>query len=369
MKRPTALGCHIYSGSFTLGVSRVFDILGQWEEGPWGAATFELNFPGVPHPLKLEDWPVTSLTGAVNLIYANPPCAPWSCVGGLLGMADPRLTYTRNVMDLALELKPEVLIIESVPRAWSPSGGQDFYTAFAEDFQRAGYAVTIYLTNALLVGASQWRERFHFIVHKHEFDIPKPTMTIESVPTVRDVIGDLEHSARWIGEEPTLSNHVVKRPSPIELNTLRYLGEGDSYNDGVTRAQAAGLEAKRARNIAQRLRYDSTSSTMVDIGAVVHPTADRMITLREGARLCGYPDDFVFALINRPTRTHDARSADVTQAVLAPVGEYLAKLAQRSLDNLAAEPGTLRVINHCKVARPWSPGRYEKTLEGYSCSI
>jgi len=362
--KPTALGVHIYSGAFTLGVAREFYILGQWEEGPWGAATFDLNFPDIPHPLKLEDWPVATHVGAVDFIYANPPCAPWSCAGGLLGMADPRLSCTRNVMDLALKLKPQALIVESVPRAWSPSGGQDFYTELAEDFQRAGYAVTVYLTNALLTGASQWRERFHFIAHKHELDIPEPTMTIKDVPTVRDIIGDLEHSARWTGQKPTLPNHLVKQPSHFDLNTFQNLLPGEACNDGVTRAWAAGLEAKRWRNIAHRIRYDCPSSTMADIGSVVHPTVDRIITLREGARLCGYPDDFVFALLERQTCTHDARSADVTQAVLPPVGEYLAKLMLHSFDNRAAESGAFRVVDHRKIARPWSPGRYERTLEG-----
>ena len=35
----TAVGIHIYSGAFTIGVEKHFKILGQWEEGPWGAKT------------------------------------------------------------------------------------------------------------------------------------------------------------------------------------------------------------------------------------------------------------------------------------------------------------------------------------------
>ncbi|KKL65998.1 hypothetical protein LCGC14_2149350, partial [marine sediment metagenome] len=125
MSRPVALGLHIYSGAFTLGMSRHFKIIGQWEEGPWAADTFELNFPKVPHPLALEDWPVRDVQPQV--MYANPPCAPWSAAGSRLGMADPRVQFTKNCVELALQLKPEVFVVESVCRAWSPNGGRALF--------------------------------------------------------------------------------------------------------------------------------------------------------------------------------------------------------------------------------------------------
>ncbi|KKL64114.1 hypothetical protein LCGC14_2168310, partial [marine sediment metagenome] len=144
MRCPTALGLHIYSGAFTLGMSRHFEIVGQWEEGDWGAATFELNFPRVPHPLTLEDWPTRDARPTV--MFANPPCAPWSAAGGQLGMADPRVQFTKNCMDAALTLKPEIYVVESVCRAWSPKFGRQLFEEYAERFQRLGYAVTILLT-------------------------------------------------------------------------------------------------------------------------------------------------------------------------------------------------------------------------------
>jgi DNA (cytosine-5)-methyltransferase 1 len=360
VKRPKALGCHIYSGAFSLGIQRAgFKIAGQWEEGPWGAATFDLNFPKVPHPLTLEDWPVSQLEH-VNLIYANPPCAPWSTAGGRLGMADPRLGFTRNVFDLALQLRPEALIVESVPRAWSLNGGQAFYKTFAEAFQRVGYAVTIYLTNGLLVGGPQWRERFHFIAHRGELEIPEPTITVDDLPLVWDMINDLAITARWLGEEPLVPNHVVRRPDEIALNVLRNMLPGEGVMGGVDRARAQGLPFRKARGLSTgRLRGNAPCSTLFDLTTTVHPYVDRPLTLREGARLSGYPDDFVFALTTRPD-AHDGCSTDVSQAVLPPMGYHLGQLVLRSLDSARAEPGSFRVINRLGIARPWSPGRYVK---------
>ena len=107
--QPTAVGVHIFGGGLTLGMSQHLDILGQWEEGPWGAKTFELNFPNIPHPLTMSEWPIATHQGKVNVLYANPPCAPWSMAGGRLGLNDPRLQFTKNCAELALKLKPAIL--------------------------------------------------------------------------------------------------------------------------------------------------------------------------------------------------------------------------------------------------------------------
>jgi site-specific DNA-cytosine methylase len=362
MRRPKALGLHIYSGAFTLGVQRAgFEIIGQWEEGPWGAPTFDLNFPNVPHPLTKDEWPVDR--ERPELIYANPPCAPWSTAGGHLGEADPRLVFSCNVFNLALHLRPEVLVVESVTRAWSPTGGRHFYEGFVEAFQRAGYAVTIYLTNGLLVGGPQWRERFHFIAHRGELDIPEPTVTIRDVPTVWDLISDLEATARWLGEEPVIPNHVVRQPDELALNVIHHMRPGRGGMDGVDRARALGLPVRKMRAISTgRLRPNVPCSTLFDLTTTIHPYADRALTLREGARLSGYPDDFVFAPIAKPD-VHDGRTADVSQAVLPQMGEHLGQLALRSLNAGPAEPGSLRVINRLGPARLWSPSRYPKQVQ------
>lgn len=362
--RPKALGVHIYSGAFTLGVSKIFHLVGQWEEGPWGAATFDLNFPNVPHPLTRAAWPVSSV-GPVQFLYANPPCAPWSAAGSHLGIKDPRVAFTSTSIGLVNVLQPDVFVLESVPRAWSPTGGREFFARKAYELGKMGYQVTIYLTNALLIGGMQWRERFHFIAHRGELAIPEPLATIADAPTVRDLIGDLEHLAVFKDEEePKLPNHAVKRPAEPYLNVLRNLAQGEGWEIGYGRALAQGLPARKHRFLAQRLRYDAPAPTLADIGSLYHPAQDRPLTLREGARLCGYPDSFIFAPTGKASEQYDAKSTDVTQIVMPQIGEHLARLALRTLDAGSAQPGELNVIDHRVLARSWSSARYANTLAG-----
>ncbi len=353
--RPTALGVHIYAGGFTLGMSQHFDIIGQLEEGPWGANTFELNFPEVPHPLTMSDWSVNKLVGKVDVIYANPPCAPWSMAGGRLGINDPRLQFTKNCAQLALIVKPKIFILESVCRAWT--SGKEFYMEMVDQFLKSGYAATIFLTNSVLHGAPQARERFHMIAHKVRFDIPTPHVTAKDIVVVRDVLDDLAGSVRWVDQEPIVPNHVVKRPDERDLRVMKQLEPGGSWNDMAVLMKEKGEDVRKWRMIAHRLRGWAPSQTVLDISALVHHSQDRQITLREGARLCGYPDSFIFAF-DPKSGTFKARSEDVTQAVIPTMGTYLGGLCTKALGDVGAIAGAFEIIDFRKLGREFRPRHF-----------
>ena len=351
MPRPGAIGCHIYSGAFTLGMAKRFDILAQLEEGPWGAETFKLNFPKTPHYTQAESWPLVLENLAKqrpSVVFANPPCACWSPIGAKLGDKDPRFKFTENSFNVAMALDPEIFVMESVPRAWSssPGGGKEAYTRLSREAGLRGYQTTILLTNALLHGGNQSRERFHLIVHRPELSIPTPRPTV--FPSVNEVIGDLADRAVFLGEaEPLVPNHVVERKKDKYNVVFPELRQGERWNDAAARLLDRGVETGRGRFISYRLIGDVPCGTIADVNALIHPTRARHLTIREGARLCGYPDDFVFAVDARGR----AQASDVTQAVLPTMGEYLGGVCARSLDNNDAQPGELNVIDFRPLAR------------------
>ena len=355
MSRPTALGLHIYSGAFTFGAAKHFDVLGQWEEGPWGAATFELNFPGVPHPLSLGDWPVKEHVGKVDLVYANPPCAPWSSMRKLAAstgpkeMDDPRLQFVKNVVNTTIILAPRFFVLESVCQMWS--NGREFCTYIGEAFLKRGYGVTILLTNAILYGASQHRRRFHLIAHRYALPLEQPVLPDVGALTVKAVIGDLEGAARWLDEEAVVPNHRVRRPDPVkEVPVMERLVPGQAWNDVAKPLRDAGGDVQIRLASFHRQDGEKPSRTVAGVDQIVHYSGRRFLTVREGARLCGYPDTFVFAPARN--RLHDARQTDVTQAVLPPMGEYLAGLCRRSLEaGDPADSSVMEVVDFRPLAR------------------
>lgn len=362
--KPKALGVNIFSGGFTLGVEQAgFSIEGQWEEGTAGATTFEMNYPDVPHPLSHDEWDFDAFApGDLDLLYANPPCAPWSVIGSKLGSDDPRMSFTVNTMEAALRLEPTVFVLESVPRAWSENGGQGYYRQWANSFFDKGYAVTAFLTSAVLHGSPQVRERFHFVAHRLDIPWQVPEMDPEQVTTVRRSIEDLESLDN---DDP---NHVLPHfgQEARHVNVIDHTEQGESWTSGYERAAAKGLEAQKGRIISHRLRYDAPAGTIVDIHAMIHPTQRRVLTVREGARMCGYPDTFKF---NPEPAKVGGRGSEVTQAVMVPVARYLGTEVQRALD--IAEPITdeeldrreMRIVDWRKLGRQYRPRVFAETLK------
>jgi DNA (cytosine-5)-methyltransferase 1 len=371
--RPTAVGIHIYSGAWTCGLMDRFEILGQWEELDAGADTFRLNFGGrIPHVVSPEGpsgWPVREHRGRVNLVYANPPCAVWSMLGSRRGRADPRLRLTLDCARTAMELEPDFFIMESVCRAWSSVDGRRTYEELALEFGRLGYSSTVFMTNALLYGVPQSRERFHFIAHRYEIDLTPPALEVR---TVGDALAGLEDSSVPVGQggPPGLPNHEHPTLGEPEMNVIRRIAPGEPWSLGVRRCEAAGVAARKARMIAGRLHPAAPARTVVDVSALVHPTRDRLVTIREAARLCGYPDWFRFAPHPR-ARLYGVRAADVTQAVMPPVGEFLGRAVARALDvaeppaiGPARDPSEIRVIDHRWIAQPFTPSRMLRRIAG-----
>ena len=182
----------------------------------------------------------------------------------------------------------------------------------------------------------------------------------EHVKTVMETIGDLVETQRWLGDTALVPNHLVRRPLDVEIAVYNRLTASDGYNDVVEKLQSEGVSAKKGRLISGRLYADAFSRTLVDLGVIVHPTEPRLITLREGARLCSYPDSFEFAP-DPKNKEFGATATDVTQAVLPVMGDYLGGLFSEAFDNETPASG-VQEVDWRKIARPFTPGRYAKTM-------
>ena len=354
-----ALGINIYGGGFSLGVlqSGRFEVKNQWEECDAGAKTFDLNreryFKGIHRPLRFEEWdPFAS----PRFIYANPPCAPWSAANTRIGMtkdvrrADPRLAMTKRSMETALQLKPGVFALETVARGYSM--GRAYYDGWAEQWIKAGYGVTYYLTDALLLGVPSTRQRFHFIAHRNDLAISDEVNTRNFIPrTVSMAIEDLQDH---FGHLP---HHVPRRMSKNAHEMCSLIKEGrlltgtdDPDNSDVQWAVAA-CEWKPSF-LNRKLVWDAPGYTIVNLEQHVHPKRPRFLTWREGLRLTGYPDDFLVA-----------QPQGATQAVLPIMGRHIAELAADSLDCEQKAQADLRLIDHRDFAKAYRPGNVREALE------
>jgi DNA (cytosine-5)-methyltransferase 1 len=120
-----------------------------------------------------------------------------------------------------------------------------------------------------------------------------------------------------------------------ELNRLRlkHISPGGGFEDLPLELRVnchrAGADVIGHRGVYGRLAPDAPAGTITarfdsfTRGRFAHPYADRNLTMREGARLQGFPDDFIF-MGNR-----EEVAAQIGNAVPPPVAEAVARdLAQ-----------------------------------------
>lgn len=311
MARPTALGCQVFAGGFTLGVREHFEVVDQLETGPFGSETTRRNL-GLRVPEDEEDWQPGKYEG-VDMVYANPPCAPWSMYGRTKGVQRPYVehpgyAYHETVHRLIDRVRPKFWVLESVPQIAAPQAGGSKYVDWLSGWAyHRGYATTLLFLDGKHTGLPQRRRRVFLVFHSLAFR-PRPP----GIPpvTAGEAILPYFNDPGWVHEMPDGWLEIARR-----------VGAGRSLrNAWLTMGNDAPPLTRKLRLGDQVLDPDGPAPTMLGYCPpnFIHPFADRFIGLREFATLCGYPDWYSW-----PKRPIDAL-CEMTRAVLPPPAAYLA---------------------------------------------
>lgn len=250
---------------------------------PAAAKTFKYNFPSsIVIAEDIRAVPSSSIEGVIgppDVVIGSPPCEPYTG-SNPRRMRDPldRL-YLDPVGRLTLEfirvvgdLKPKVWVMENVP-AIMEGGLRD---ALEREFSRAGYKEVFFNVLRAEEHCTPSRRKRVFISN------------IEIRPKrCRDVI-TVEKALEGLpppGED--LPNHSPPSISPRKKRRLRGLEWGEAM------VYYTGYGGRRLPNLI-RLNPKRLCPTVLGSSMFIHPYEDRPLTVREQARLMGYPDDHVF---------------------------------------------------------------------------
>lgn len=256
------------------------------EWSPHAAATFRLNFPGVP----LVEGDVARLSveralelaaiapGELDVLDGSPPCQGFS-TGGKRMLGDPRNGLFREYVRLLRGLRPKTLVMENV----SGLVRGKMRLAFAEilaALKTSGYVVSARLLDAAYFGVPQSRKRLIFVGVRADLGIapshPRPT----GWPiTVREALVEV-------------AAEVVPALAPKYQRLAPLIRPG--------RCAADVDHGKGFQNLI-RLRYDKPSPTLKRLnpghgrGTPLHPLYHRSLSVAEAKRLCAFPDAFEIA--------------------------------------------------------------------------
>jgi DNA (cytosine-5)-methyltransferase 1 len=265
--------------------------------------------------------------GELDCLIGGPPCQAFSVYNHQRGMHDPRSKLFREYLRIVEDLRPKWLVMENVTGITSIGNGKPVKEIEAS-LRKLGYSLDISILRAEEYGVPQERRRIFFVANRTGerimWPLPSRGGRLRPFVTVWDAIGDLppllnaeepiEPQAYRFGPQcdyqkelrkgsRQVHNHAAPRLSEVNLERMKYIPEGGSWRDIPFELLPEGM--KRARRCDHtkrygRLRKEGLSCTVLtkcDLhwGSFIHPEQDRVLTVREAARLQSFPDWFHFS--------------------------------------------------------------------------
>ena len=235
----------------------------------------------------------------IDVVIGGPPCQGFS-VQRRGDNSDPRNELVLEYVRLLKELKPKIFIMENVGGILSERG-KPFVKALFDNMHEAGYVIQQKKLLASDYGVPQDRTRVIIVGELTNgetscFKYPEPDILPKK--TVRETIEDLMYM-----DEKQIFNHKSDRLSPINLKRIQAIKEGqgrDSLPEELQLECHKNNNGHRHLDTYGRMAWDRPAPTITarfdsfSRGRFGHPELDRTITLREGARLQTFPDDFEF---------------------------------------------------------------------------
>ncbi len=383
---PLAVDLFCGAGGLSLGLEAAgFDVVLGVDRDAGSVATHRAYFGGasVVGDLSSAEF-IQEIVGAlqgvpVALVAGGPPCQPFSRAGRSkirsllqngLWDADDRRELWQAFVDVVAGVKPRAVLVENVP---DMALGHDAHVLrqLVAALERAGYDVYSRILASWQYGVPQYRQRLILVGLQRgvAFEWPRPLVRRQDHPRVslRTAIEDLQFLVgdrgqligpypdlpprvrltayqRWcrdwqpagrLLEDPELLyQHFTRAVREDDLIAFRELKEGGTYadlpdeKDGVRLRRYATDKFDDRYN---RLWWDRPSRTITahlakDGYWYIHPHEPRTLSVREAARLQGFPDRFRFA----GTPTHAYRQ--IGQAVPPMLGLVVGRAIRKSLE-------------------------------------
>jgi DNA (cytosine-5)-methyltransferase 1 len=321
--------------------------------------------------------------GELDLLFAGPPCQGFSVIG-TRKVSDTRNSLFREVLRATRAMRPKSVVIENVPGLISLADGY-YLRSVLLGLKRLGYQAACAELLAAHYGAPQMRWRLVIVGWREDLDIPAgfgfPVPThgksaigdlISNVPisdeackgfiSTKAAIGDLppvlagQTGYEYLGpprsafqrqarktESGTrmdfreLHDHYAAALGEATLTRLRLLKPGQDWRDLPYELLPPSMKRAQRKDHTRRYRrmtWDGIPRAIITrfrdpkSGEYTHPDQDRTITIREAARIQGFPDWYSFSGSNT------SKYSQVGNAIPVPLASAIALEVSRCLEDV-----------------------------------
>ena len=311
-------------GGLSYGFSRLpqFNIIAANEIEKDISAAYKLNHPDV----KMLNCDIKDLTAEmiydavgdnkIDIVVGGPPCQSYSTLGKR--RMDEKANLFKQYIRILCILSPKVFVFENVVGILSMDKGR-LFEQIKSEFKELGYTLKKEILDAADFGVPQHRERVILVGFKGEnnFIYPSPThgKGLKPYVALKDAIGDLpvlksgekkNHYEFGItneflefvrnSNEDIVTEHCAPKNGEHLLKIMQTLKDGQSKDD-----LPESIRPKSGYgNTYAKLWWDRPSTTITrnfacpSSSRCIHPRDSRAMSIREGARLQSFPDDYKF---------------------------------------------------------------------------
>ena len=319
------------TGGFSRGAHDAgFDVVAAFDIDPILTSSFEKNFPDTK--LFLND--IAQLTGEgiladigggeIDLIFGGPPCQGFSSIGKRQ-ISDPRRTLLRHFFRLVAEIQPAVFVMENVQGLAYKEARPELDAAIA--LIPCHYTVlSPIILDASEFGAATKRKRMFVIGYDPdrcgELNVADIDAAKRPAVSVADALSGLLGARKVPSDDETPDVWKITNCEELSVyaktllsHDMTFTGNLRTVHSDAIMSRFADLPQGKVDKIGRHHRLEWAgqcptirAGTGPDKGShqavrPVHPDENRVITVREAARLQGFPDNHLF----HPTIWHSFR--------------------------------------------------------------
>ncbi|MEM4481742.1 MAG: DNA cytosine methyltransferase [Desulfurococcaceae archaeon] len=308
------------AGGFSLGfhLTGRFRCLLAIDNFKFAALTYKANFPQTA--VVAED--IKSIAGSlitrvvkeeeIDLVIGSPPCEPFTAANPERKRdpldrlyLDPRGQLTLHFIRIVAHCRPRIFIMENVPAIME----NGLRGAISNELERAGYSEVYFnILRAEHYGVPSRRTRV-FISN-----VPIRPPPLKYLTTVDEALKGLPEPGA-----PFIPNH--EPPPELPWSKLKKAVK-------LKRGQALVYYQGARKLLPNLIKLDpgEIAPTVLGSSRFIHPHENRLLTVREQARLVGFPDTFIFI------GGRDSQYNMIGEAVPPPLAKSVAEFILPTLE-------------------------------------
>jgi len=249
-----------------------------------------------------------------DMVIGGSPCQGFSNANRHTHYLDnPKNFLVKEYIRIVKDKQPKIFVLENVPQLLSCGNGQ-----FIDEIklQFSDYDINYKILCASDYGVPQMRRRT-IVIGSKIGEIYHPIKSVSKYKTVSEAFAGLTNDI------PNQLDYTHSKQSTIDR--MKYIPQGGNFKNLPIEFQ----KEKMHSDIFRRLDLSKPSVTIANPRKqiLLHPTENRILSVRECARIQSFPDDFVFYgnLSDKQQQVADAVPPLMSEAIAKEIKQYIIK--------------------------------------------